>query len=122
MARIIDLSKLKKEDIPVISMTGTCYLISGNFKSEYCLKLTKTFDAVKKAKEEDDLETVYAILKTWVYELISMNISGSYVDDNTGKTVKVNQKKVTPEIIDKEFNDYQAIEMLLSYILTVANE
>ena len=121
MAMKIDLSKLKKEDIPIISLTGTTYLIDGNFKSEYAIKLSKTVDMIEEARKKNDTETVYNILKGWVYELLTMNKSGSYIDEETGKKVNVTKKDITNETIDKEFNDYQVIELLLTQILALAN-
>lgn len=122
MARKIDLSTLKKDDIPIISLTGVTYLIPGNFKTEYSLKLFETMDKVKEAKAKNDVQRTYAILKQWVYELLLMNVEGTYIDDESGKEVKVTHKKVTKETVEKEFNDYQVIELLLSEILALANE
>ena len=122
MARKIDLSTLKKDDIPIISLTGVTYLIPGNFKTEYSLKLFETMDKVKEAKSKNDVQRTYAILKQWVYELLLMNVEGTYIDDESGKEVKVTHKKVTKETVEKEFNDYQVIELLLSEILALANE
>ena len=122
MAIKIDLSKPKREDIPIVSLAGTTYLIPGNFKTEYTLKLIDTMDKVNDAKAKNDVQKTYSILKQWVYELLCMNIEGTYIDDESGKEVKVTHKKVTKETVEKEFNDYQVIELLLSEILAIANE
>ena len=55
MARIIDLSTLKKEDIEIVSLKGITYTIPGNFASEYMVKIYKTQEEVKKLKEPNFL-------------------------------------------------------------------
>lgn len=116
MARKIDLSTLKQEDIPVISLTGVTYLIPGNFSTEYAITLLSVQEKAESAKAKNDVKALWMILKQWVYELISMNIEGTYIDDDTGEEVKVTHKKVTKETIDREFNDIRLIEYLLAEI------
>lgn len=103
--RKIDLSTLYKEDIDIVSLTGTTYTIPGNFSSEFFVNLYDTYAELKKLKGKD-VKRAFEMLKEWTLTVISMD-----------KT-----KEVTMETVDREFNDIRVLEMLLTNLLSAANE
>jgi hypothetical protein len=105
MANLIDLSEYKKEDTIIKSLNGTEYIIPGNFSSEYFVKLYKTKNDINKLKKGEDIEKAFQLLKTWAFELISMDKS----------------KTVTMDTIDNEFNDFKVLEILLTSIMQTVN-
>lgn len=105
MARKIDLSSLKKEDVDIVSLTGTTYTIPGNFSSELFVSLYDTYAELKELKE-NDIKRAFEMLKGWALAIISMDKS----------------KDVTMETVEREFNDFRVLEMLLTNLLQMANE
>lgn len=105
MARKIDLSGLYKEDIEIVSLTGTTYTIPGNFSSELFVNLYETHGDLKKLKETD-VKKAFELMKKWTLQIISLDKS----------------KEVSMETVDREFNDFRTMEMLLSNLMAMANE
>ncbi len=103
--RKIDLSGLKKDDIEIVSLTGTTYTIPGNFSSELFVNLYDTYGELKDLKEKD-VKRAFQMLKEWALAIISMDKS----------------KEVTIETVEREFNDFKVLEMLLTNLLKMANE
>ena len=102
--RKIDLSSLKRDDIEIVSLTGTVYTIPGNFSTELFMRLYDTYDQVKKLKEEDYREA-FEVMKRWALDIVSLD-----------KT-----KKVTMKTIETEFNDLRVLELLLTSMMQYAN-
>lgn len=105
MARKIDLSSLKKEDVDIVSLAGTTYTIPGNFSSELFVSLYDTYTELKELKE-NDIKRAFEMMKEWALAIISMDKS----------------KDVSMETVEREFNDFRALEMLLTNLLQMANE
>jgi hypothetical protein len=105
MAKMIDLTGYKKEDIEIKSLNDTVYTIPGNFASEFFIKIYHTQTTIKKLKETD-FEKAFNVLKNWTLELLSLDKS----------------KTVTIETINTEFNDFRVLEKLLTSIMQFANE
>ncbi|MBE7004168.1 MAG: hypothetical protein E7425_07785 [Ruminococcaceae bacterium] len=103
--RKIDLSGLKKDDIEIVSLTGHTYTIPGNFSSELFIELYKTYDELK-ALKNTDIERAFAMLKEWALAIISMDKS----------------QQVSMETVEREFNDFKVLEMLLTNLLKMAND
>lgn len=103
--RKIDLSGLKKEDIEIVSLTGNTYTIPGNFSSELFINLYETYDELKKLKSKD-IKRAFEMMKEWALAIISMDKS----------------KQVSMETVEREFNDFKVLEMLLTNLLSMANE
>lgn len=103
--RKIDLSGLKKEDIEIVSLTGNTYTIPGNFSSELFINLYETYDELKKLKSKD-IKRAFEMMKEWALAIISMDKS----------------KHVSMETVEREFNDFKVLEMLLTNLLSMANE
>lgn len=104
--RKIDLSGLYKEDIEIVSLTGNTYTIPGNFASELFVNLYDTYAELKKLKETEDIKRAFELMKEWALTIISMDKS----------------KEVTMETVEREFNDFRVLEMLLTNLLKMANE
>lgn len=103
--RKIDLSGFHKDDIEIVSLTGNTYTIPGNFSSELFVNLYDTYAELKKLKAKD-IKRAFELLKEWTLTIISMDKS----------------KEVSMETIDREFNDFKVLEMLLTNLLQMANE
>lgn len=103
--RKIDLSGLYKEDIEIVSLTGTTYIIPGNFSSELFVNLYDTYAELKKLKAKD-IKRAFEMMKRWALAIISMDKS----------------KDVSMETVEQEFNDFRVLEMLLTNLLSMANE
>lgn len=103
--RKIDLSSLKKEDIEIVSLLGTIYTIPGNFSSELFVNLYDTYEELK-ALKDTDIKRAFQMLKEWALAIISLDKS----------------KSVDMETIEREFNDFKVLEMLLTQLLAMAND
>lgn len=103
--RKIDLSGLYKEDIEIVSLTKNIYTIPGNFPSEFYVNLYDTYVELKKLKAKD-IKRAFEMMKELALSIISMDKS----------------KEVSMETVEQEFNDFRALEMLLSDFLSMANE
>lgn len=103
--RKIDLSGLYREDIEIVSLTGNTYTIPGNFASELFVNLYDTYGELKELKSKD-IKRAFELMKEWALTIISMDKS----------------KQVSMETIEREFNDFKVLEMLLTNLLKMANE
>ena len=103
--RKIDLSGLYKEDIEIVSLTGNTYTIPGNFSSELFVNLYETYEELK-ALKDTDIKRAFEMLKEWALAIISMDKS----------------QQVSMETVEREFNDFKVLEMLLTNLLKMANE
>lgn len=103
--RKIDLSGLYKEDIEIVSLTGSTYTIPGNFSSELFVNLYETYEELK-ALKDTDIKRAFEMLKEWALAIISMDKS----------------QQVSMETVELEFNDFKVLEMLLTNLLKMANE
>lgn len=103
--RKIDLSGLKKEDIEIVSLTGNTYTIPGNFSSELFVNLYETYEELK-ALKATDIKRAFEMLKKWALAIISMDKS----------------QHVSMETVEREFNDFKVLELLLTNLLEMANE
>ena len=103
--RKIDLSGLKKEDIEIVSLTGNVYTIPGNFSSELFVNLYETYGELK-ALKETDIKRAFEMLKEWALAIISIDKS----------------QQVSMDTVEREFNDFKVLEMLLTQLLAMAND
>ena len=103
--RKIDLSGFYKEDIEIISLTGTTYTIPGNFSSELFVNLYDTYDELKKLKNKD-VKRAFQMMKEWALAIIALDKS----------------KDVSMETVEREFNDFRVLEALLTNLMSMANE
>ena len=103
--KVIDLSGFRKEDIEIVSLTGTKYTIPGNFSSELFINLYDTYGELKQLKTRD-VKQAFQLLKEWALAIISLDKS----------------QTSTMETVEREFNDFRVLEQLLTQLMQYANE
>lgn len=105
MAKVIDLSKYKKEDLEIISLEGNTYTIPGNIPSEFYCDLFESRKKIEKIKNNNFPEYLI-LMKELCLKIISLD-KNSEVDMST---------------IDEEFNDLDILEILITDVMSFLNE